>query len=226
MNAIGYVRVSTEDQAVNGVSLAAQEERVRAYCIAKGWNLMAVVRDEGESAKSLDRPGLQSILGDQADKDFLDALVVLKLDRLTRNGADLHTILDWCKDNDVALVAVEESLDATTAAGRLMLNILTSVSQWEREAIGERTKTALRHLKAQGQRYSKVAPYGYQFMSDNRLMPNPTEQSVIRRVLVGVRRGWSLRTIVSDLAGFGITARNGREFHPQTLAQIIKREGK
>lgn len=162
MNAIGYVRVSTEDQAVNGVSLAAQKERVRAYCTAKGWTLVSVVSDEGESAKSLDRPGLRSILNDRCDPGEcpIGAVVVLKLDRLTRSVVDLHALLAWFTRNEIALVAVEESLDTTTAAGRLMLNILTSVSQWEREAIGERTKTALRHLKAQGRRYSGKAPYG------------------------------------------------------------------
>ncbi len=225
MNAVGYVRVSTEDQVINGVSLAAQEERVRAYCTAKGWNVIDVVRDEGESAKSIDRPGLQKILHQKHRNGYgADAVVVLKLDRLTRNVSDLHTILDWCQDNDVALVAVEESLDATTAAGRLMLNILTSVSQWEREAIGERTRTALRHLKSQNKRYSGEAPYGYSYTETWGLIKDEYEQGVIIKLRIGRRLGMSYREIARDFERRGILARNRRAFHPQTLRQIVERQ--
>ena len=81
--------------------------------------------------------------------------VVSKLDRLTRSVADLDTLMKLFERKGVALVSLQESLDATTATGRLMMNLLASVSQWEREVIGERTRDAMQHLKAQGQVYSR-----------------------------------------------------------------------
>ena len=221
MNAIGYVRVSTEDQAENGVSLAAQEERVRAYCTAKGWEVLDVVVAAGQSAATLDRPGLQSIL---SQRDKTAAVVVLKLDRLTRSVVDLHALLAWFTRNEIALVAVEESLDTTTAAGRLMLNILTSVSQWEREAIGERTKMALRHLKANGRRYCNLPPYGYEYTAKG-LVPEIVEQATIAEIRrLQDKYQMSLRALARYLGNRGIYARNGRLFAPQTLARILKRE--
>jgi len=93
MRAIGYVRVSTEDQAQGGVSLDSQEEKIRAYCAAKDWDLVRVVRDGGHSAKDLNRPGMQKILEECRKKRF-DVVVILKLDRLTRSVKDLGYLVE------------------------------------------------------------------------------------------------------------------------------------
>jgi site-specific DNA recombinase len=108
-----------------------------------------------------------------------------------------------------------------------MLNILTSVSQWEREAIGERTKTALRHLKSQGQRYSGESPYGWGYTTirgEVRLVANHVEQNVVGEICAMSANGYSLRMISDRLACLGLMARNGKPFHPQTLSQIIARD--
>lgn len=124
---VGYVRVSTEEQAVGGVSLAAQEERVRAFAVATGRTLDSVIVDAGESAKSLRRPGMVSVL-DGIRSCRIDTVIILKLDRLTRSVRDLADLLDLFECKKVALVSVSESLDTSTAGGRLMLNLLASVS--------------------------------------------------------------------------------------------------
>ena len=141
---VGYVRVSTQEQATNGVSLDAQEARIVAYCTALGWQVSEVIRDAGESAKSLKRPGISRIL-EGVRGGTVGRVVILKLDRVTRSTRDLANLLDTFAKADASLVSVSESLDTLSAAGRLVVNMLGVVAQWEREAIGERTASALAH---------------------------------------------------------------------------------
>jgi DNA invertase Pin-like site-specific DNA recombinase len=145
---IAYARVSTEDQAREGVSLDAQEARIAAYSIAMGFVIDEVGRDAGESAKSLKRPGIAQIL-DAARRGEVHRIVVAKLDRLTRNVRDLADLIDLCAKHDVALISVGETLDTGSAAGRMVVSMLGVVATWEREAIAERTATALGHKRKQ-----------------------------------------------------------------------------
>lgn len=151
MKAIGYVRVSTEKQADSGVSLEAQSEKVRAMAVVQGAELAEIIIDAGESAKSLNRPGMARLLS-LVDSGVAQTVIIAKLDRLTRSVKDLAELLERFNRRSVSLVSVAESLDTGTAAGRLVLNIMTAVSQWEREAIGERTRDAMRHKRANGER--------------------------------------------------------------------------
>ena len=116
-----------------------------------------MVEDAGLSAKSMDRPGLQSVLA-MLRRGEVQAVVVAKLDRLTRSVRDLGTLIEgpFAK---AALPSVAEQIDTRSAGGRLVLHVLGSVAQWERETIGERVTVALAHLKAQGRRTGSV-PYG------------------------------------------------------------------
>jgi site-specific DNA recombinase len=113
--------------------------------VVQAAELAEIVTDAGESAKSLDRPGMERLLA-LVDARAVDVVIIAKLDRLTRSARDLAELLERSK-RGVALVSVAESLDTGTAAGRLTLNIMVSVSQWEREAIGERTRDAMRSLE-------------------------------------------------------------------------------
>lgn len=149
MRSIGYVRVSTERQADRGISLEAQEAKIRAMATVQGADLIDVIVDGGESAKSLNRPGLQRLL-EMVNKGEVQAIIIAKLDRLTRSVKDLCGLLELLEKRKVALVSVAESLDTSTAAGRLVITIMGAVSQWEREAIGERTRDVLRHKRAPG----------------------------------------------------------------------------
>ena len=150
---IGYVRVSTEDQAREGVSLAAQEARIAAYAVAMGWCVSEVIHDAGESAKSLKRPGIAALLS-QVRNSGVERIIVAKLDRLTRSVRDLAELIELCAKYGVALVSIGETLDTSSAGGRLVVNMLGVVAQWEREAIGERTATSLAHKRRQRCAYS------------------------------------------------------------------------
>src|ERR1035437_9796463 len=164
MVAIGYVRVSTDKQANSGVSLEAQQEKIQAMAVVQGSTLLDVIVDAGESAKTLDRPGMARLLA-LVDARKVDAVIIAKLDRITRSVKDLAELLERFTRRGVALVSVAESLDTSTAAGRLVLNIMVSVSQWEREAIGERTRDARHHKRANGERVGTV-PFGYRVAAD------------------------------------------------------------
>ena len=130
MQAIGYVRVSTDRQAEQGVSLEAQEAKIRAMATVHGADLGDVIVDGGESAKSLNRPGLQRLLA-LINTGKVQAVIVAKLDRLTRSVKDLCGLLELFEKRKVALISVAESLDTGSAAGRLVITIMGAVSQWE-----------------------------------------------------------------------------------------------
>ena len=181
MKAIGYARVSTDKQAERGCSLEAQAEKIRAMCVVHGAEFLDIIVDGGESAKSLQRPGMERLLA-LVDGKKVDTVIIAKLDRLTRSVKDLCTLLERFERKGVALISVAESLDTVSAAGRLVLNIMTAVSQWEREAIGERTRDAMGHKRRQKERVGNIA-YGYRLATDGvHLEPDATEQRALSRI--------------------------------------------
>lgn len=151
---VGYVRVSTAEQASEGVSLEMQERALYAWAEAMGHTIVAVYRDEGVSAASLDRDGLREAIH-EATRPSRDGLVALKLDRLTRSVSNFVELMDRFNDEGKALISVRDSLDTTSAGGRLVANIMASVAQWEREIISERTRDALAEKRRQGVRLGR-----------------------------------------------------------------------
>jgi DNA invertase Pin-like site-specific DNA recombinase len=164
------------------VSLEAQDAKIRAYSALYGLNLVEVIVDAGASAKTLDRPGLARALG-MLHSGAAQALLVVKLDRLTRSVRDLGTLVEEYFDDPSgpALLSVSDQIDTRTAAGRLVLNVLGAVSQWEREAIGERTSAAMRHMAAKGEYVGGAPRFGYRLAEDGRLEAQEGEQAVIRQ---------------------------------------------
>jgi len=158
----------------------------------------------------LERDGLATALSRLRAGDA-DGLIVSKLDRLTRSVKDLGELLDGVFSK-VELVAVDDSVDSSSATGRLVLNILVSVSQWEREVISERTSEALLHKLGNGEYTGGRVPFGYE-LDGQSLIPIPEEQKVITAIHSMRKQGSSYR----DIAG-----RVG--LHHQTVARILKRE--
>jgi site-specific DNA recombinase len=215
----GYVRVSTEDQAREGVSLEAQIERIRAFAVATGRELTEIVSDAGLSAKSLERPGLAKVLAGVRTHE-VSAVIVLKLDRLTRSVRDLADLLEMFEDAGAALVSCQESLDTGTASGRLMLHLLASVSQWEREAISERTAFALRHKRRAGNAYGRV-PFGFERVGD-KLVAVPQAQAAIAEMRRMHEDGSSLRQIGVMLTALGaLPPQGGRTWHAASIRAIL-----
>jgi len=221
MKAIGYVRVSTEKQADFGVSLEAQTEKVRAMAVVQGAELAELIVDAGESAKSLNRPGMVRLLS-LVDAGAVDAVIVAKLDRLTRSVKDLAELLERFTRRGVSLVSVAESLDTGTAAGRLVLNIMTAVSQWEREAIGERTRDAMHHKRANGERVGTV-PFGYRMAADAlHLEADAAEQAILSRIRELKAAVYTTRQIADELNRQGFTTRRGTAWRFQYVAEALR----
>jgi len=223
MRVIGYARVSTEEQATQGVSLTAQEERIQAYCLARGWECAEMIVDAAESAASLKRPGIEEVIA-RCQAKQTEGIVVLKLDRLTRSVRDLgYLIEDVFQKNGVAFTSVQDNFDTTTANGRLVLNILGTVAQWERDVIAERTSLALQYKKANQQRYGQV-PFGYDLAADGKvLVPNEDEWEVIRQMARWREAGQTLQEIADRLTTAGIAAQNGGRWAPATVRGILMR---
>lgn len=224
MRVIGYVRVSTDEQARDGISLASQRDKVAAYAKLYDLELVEVVEDAGESAKSLNRPGLKRALAAlKAGK--ADGLVVVKLDRLTRSIADWQKLIDtyFGEKPGKRLFSVGDSIDTRTAAGRMVLNMLLTVAQWEREIIGERTREALRFKVRRGERCSKTK-FGYELAADGiTWTPNRREQEAIAIMERLRQEGESYGAIAAELNRRGIPTKTGKRWGAKTIWHVLNR---
>ena len=151
MKAAGYMRVSTDEQVKEGVSLGNQEQKIRLFCQAKDWDLIEIYRDEGKSGKDLKRDNMQRLMAEVQLQRF-DVVVVYKVDRLSRRQRDLWYLLDDVfEPHGVGFVSVNESFDTTSAVGKACLGMIGVFAQLERDLISERTKDALAFKKSKGE---------------------------------------------------------------------------
>ena len=223
MKAIAYSRVSTEDQASFGVSISTQEERILQYAGLYDIEIMEVIKDAGFSAKNMKRPGIQLVLG-MMEKKEIEAVIVAKLDRLTRNIRDLADLVDLANKKGIALISVGEHIDTGSAAGRMMVNMIGTISQWEREVIGERTAVALRFKRSAGQRYNKNPLFGFQHDA-GRLVPCDGEMVIIDEIISMHRAGFSYGKTARELNARQIQARDGGRWYAESVKRVIMRSG-
>jgi len=222
---LAYLRVSTGKQADQGLSLEVQQDKAIAYARLYDLDLIEVIVDAGESAKTLQRPGLQRALT-LLQSGQAAALLIIKLDRLTRSVADLGRLIDeYFAPGKAELLSVSEQIDTRSASGRLVLNILASVSQWEREIIAERTRDVMRHKQKHGEYIGGHIPYGFDVINGE-LVVNLLEQQVIRQAQALYANGLSLRKVSATLHQRGFQARTGAVFHPGQIQRMIAAGGK
>lgn len=205
MKVIGYLRVSTEEQASSGLGLDAQRATIQAAAQARGWDVVWV-EDAGHSAKTLKRPGIVQALA-MLKRGEASGLVVAKLDRLSRSVQDFAATMDTARKQGWALVAVDLGVDTTTPAGELVANVMAAVAQWERRVISDRTADALAAAKARGTRLGR---------------PRSIDPVLLSRVLEMRAAGGSLRQIASALNDEGVpTVAGGRCWHPGTIRGLL-----
>lgn len=217
--AVGYIRVSTEGQAQDGVSLDAQRAKIEAWCALNDYALSAVHVDAGISGKSADnRPGLQAALSDCRKGS---ALVVYSLSRLARSTRDTLEVSDRLSKTGADLVSLSEKIDTTSAAGKMVFRMLAVLAEFERDQISERTSGAMQHKKSQGERVGAV-PYGFYLDANGiDLHPDPVEQDVIRQARELHKSGLSLRKIAAELQRRGFNARNGAVFQATQIQRMV-----
>jgi len=208
MRVIGYVRVLTEEQAMSGAGLEAQRAAIAREARRRGWELVETIEDRGYSAKDLRRPGVQEALR-ALEAGEAKALVVAKLDRLSRSMLDFASLMATAQKQHWALVALDVAVDTSTPAGEMLVNVLATFSQFERRLIGQRTKEALAAKKAQGVRLGR---------------PPVLPQRVVRRIERERARGNSLQKIADALNAAAVpTAHGGARWHASTVRGVLAR---
>lgn len=222
MKALAYVRVSTEEQAREGISLQNQESRIRAFCQAKDWGLADVLVDEGYSGSSLDRPRMQELIR-RCQRREVDVVVIYKLDRLTRSVRDLgYLVQDVFGKYETAFSSIQDNFDTTTANGKLILNILGSVAQWERDIVVERTRDVMAHKRLSLKLIGAI-PMGFDLAGDGEtLVPNEQELDVVRQMMLLRQAGHSFQTISEKLNDDGTPAKQGGRWYSKTVRSVLR----
>ena len=219
-----YTRVSTEEQAASGLGLADQSARCRAYVDALGiapeGATVKIYTDAGVSAATLERPALAELLGAIRRREVA-AVVVLKLDRLTRRLRDLLDMVESFTAAGVALHSVAERIDLGSAMGRMMVSMLGVFAEWEREQIAERTRAAVRAKRHRGEAHG-FAPMGYSVVA-GRLAEVAEEVAAIDLMRRRRAEGASLRVIAEELAGAQIPTKRGGAWRACTVDAVLKR---
>lgn len=221
--AVAYVRVSTEDQANEGVSLEAQQTKLAAWCVVNDCELLATHTDAGLSGGRADnRPGLQAAI-DQACRTK-SVLVVYSLSRLARSTKDTIAIGEKLDKAGADLVSLSEKIDTTSAAGKMIFRMLAVMAEFERDQVSERTSMAMAHKKSKGERVGTV-PYGFDLAADGvTLVKNAAEQQVIEVIEAMRAQGLSLRKIAAELESRQILTKAGEtQWRHTTIKSILDR---
>jgi DNA invertase Pin-like site-specific DNA recombinase len=223
MKAVGYTRVSTEDQT-KGVSLDNQRAKIKAYADLKDLDLVEIIEDAGISAKNLKRPGVQKVLK-MARRKEVEAVIVYKLDRIFRSTVDALETTKRFDKWGVAFHSIHETLDTESAMGRFFFTLTAALAEMERRIIGERTAAALKHKRMNRKKTGGDIPLGYCLDTDGEtLIEVPKEQEVIRLIKELKRNGCSLSSICRELETRGHLTKTGKaKWHHQSIAQILKR---
>jgi len=208
MQAVGYVRVSTSEQADSGLGLQAQRSSIRAEAQRRGWTLVGIEEDAGASGKSLvGRAGLEAALA-LVEAGDAEALIVAKLDRLSRSLLDFAALMAQSQKRGWALVAMDLGVDTSSPAGEFLANVLASAAQWERRIISQRTKDALAVKRAQGVQLGR---------------PRVLGAAVVERIEDLRRSGLSLQAIADELnRGQVPTAHSGRQWYASTVRSVLR----
>ncbi|MGO8905957.1 MAG: recombinase family protein [Solirubrobacteraceae bacterium] len=222
VKALGYLRCSTAEQAIDGLSLEAQRGRIDAWCQATGAELVEVIEDAGISGtRSLaDRPGgarIASLLTERSPD--VDTVVVARLDRLGRDASETLSYLRQFAKGSVGLVSIADRIDLGTPQGRAMAQMSAVFAELERALVAQRTSDALTELRSRGQVYGSV-PYGFR-REGERLVMHDDEQGVLARMGRLRSRGKSYDRIARVLNSAGVPAKRGGRWHAMSVRSVL-----
>lgn len=219
MKAMGYVRVSTDEQAREGISLDNQKAKIESYCTLHDLELVGIIEDAGKSGKDLNREGIKTLVNSMKGRQ-INAVVVYKLDRLSRKVIDTLNLIELMRRQNIAFHSITDNIDTKTAMGKFFLNVMASLAQMERDLISERTRDALQHKISKNERAGQI-PYGWTLTSDGKtLMVNPREQKAISLIRDLHDKGYSYRAICRELEMEHYKPA-GAKWHHQTIKNIL-----
>lgn len=216
-----YVRVSTEMQSTEGYSIDGQINQIREYCNFNNFAVVDVYADRGISGKSMNRPELQRILEDAKD-GHLDCVMVYKTNRLARNTSDLLKIVEELHRQNVEFFSLSERMEMNTSSGKLMLQILASFSEFERNNIVENVFMG-QTRRAQEGYYQGNIPLGYEKIPDNKheLMINQHEANIVKYIFESYAKGHGYRKMANTLNHKGYVTKKGNPFSTSAISYIL-----
>jgi len=215
-----YVRVSTDEQVKEGFSIPAQKERLKAFCLSQGWEIVEEYIEEGWSAKNLERPIMQKMLKD-IKRNNIDIILVYRLDRLTRSVLDLYNLLKTFDENNVSFKSATEVYDTSTAMGRLFITLVAALAQWERENLGERVRFGIEQMIDEGKKPGGHSPYGYHFDNNFKCTIIQNEAAIVNKIYNWYVNGYGYRTIMNRLNEMGVRPRLAKEWNHNSVRQIL-----
>jgi site-specific DNA recombinase len=218
MKCIIYIRVSTDEQAKHGYSIAAQKEKLEAFCVSQGWEVVGEpLIDDGYSAKDLNRPKFQMMM-EQIKNGDIDVLLVYKLDRLTRSVLDLYEILKVLDEHECKFRSATEIYDTTNAMGRLFITLVAAIAQWERENTAERVQFGMEKKTKMGSWKGGTPPYGYRVL-DGELDVNEDEEPLVKYIYQ-LSKSLGFYSIAKKLTDRNFSTRKGGDWHVDTVRDI------
>lgn len=207
MRVIGYMRVSTEEQGDSRAGLEAQESAIRAEAAHRGWDLVDLRQDiaSGKSMRKRDKLGetLRDLAAGQAD-----ALVVAKLDRLSRSVLDFASIMETAHREGWAVAVLDLGVDTSTTNGKLIMHVMIALAQWEREMIGDRTRAALKAVQARGTHVGRKSGI---------------DAETMRLILALRAAGLSWQKVADALVSAGVPTSQGGHWHAATVRRLHQR---
>lgn len=224
MVVVGYIRVSTDRQVEDGISLDAQRGKIEAWAKLHDETEVVIYEDAGISGASMDqRPGLQDALREVCRRK--GALIVYSLSRLARSTRDTLSISDRLAKSGAELVSLSERIDTTSASGKMVFRMMAVLAEFERDQISERTRAAMAHLRSSRRRFSRFAPYGWDFDdAGEAMLPNLAEQQVVGRMMELRGQGLTFLAIAERLTEEGIpTKHSGRPWTAKVVWTSLRR---
>jgi DNA invertase Pin-like site-specific DNA recombinase len=226
MKAYGYARVSTTGQKDEGVSLAHQQERIRAWCVANGHELISLAVETGSGARADNRVELQRTITAACAEGRDGIVVVYSLSRFSRSVRDTLAMADRLDRSGAHLASLSENLDTSTAVGRMIFKLLSTLNEFERDLLAERTANALGHLRRKDVRISGRIPLGYRLAADGTtLLPDAAGQAAVARISELRGHGKSLNAIACQMRQEGHrTSTGGLNWFGSTVAAVLSRQ--
>jgi len=220
-----YVRVSTDEQAREGYSIRAQQEKLKAYATLKEWHIYGIYVDEGISGKDIDgRPEIKRLITD-IESGKVTNVLVFKIDRLTRSTKNLIELMDLFNVHDCAFNSLSESIDTSTASGRMFLKIVGIFAEFERENLAERLRLGFERKAREG--YSLACAkqaYGYNRQKGNKTLEvNETEAEIVKRIFdMYLNSDYTYYKIAHTLTAQNVPTKTGKRWATATVKEILK----
>ena len=219
MNAIGYIRVSTDMQADKGTSLENQVDRIIDFCQKKGLFLENIYEDAGFSGKNTKRPGFQDMMK-RINKGGVSALIVWHSTRFARNLRDFINHMDMLEKKKIKFYSIEEP-EMSGSSGKAMRNLMAVFAEYQSDVTGEYTRSVKSNLKKHKKVYCGFAPLGFQ-NQDGLLVRDPKQMLIVDEIQTLKAQGYSLRQIAQHFNSQGVKGSKNGKFHASTIQKILK----